>query len=268
MMTWYRNRIGTAFAAAVLVFTIMMAVAAGMLMSEHQVLASENAQEKEYVIDDAGILSDSEEQKLNALCQKASKNCKTDIVVLTITQGIDYSVFDQYIRDLLEANYGYSGTGAGGDAICFAVDMNSRAYRLVTSGIAKSDISQSQFDHIMEVSEDELRDADYYDAFRKYINNVERCLNQSILYKLTWNMPIKLLISLIVAIIAVLAMMYNAKAKITVGGTTYTKNHNFHVRAQRDDFINTTVVKRRIEKSTSSSGGGGGGNSGSGGGHF
>lgn len=81
-------------------------------------------------------------------------------------------------------------------------------------------------------------------------------------------MWIKLLIASGVAVAAVLTMMHNAKTRMTVSSTEYTKDHNFKVNDRRDVFINTTVVTRHIERNNSSgSSGGGGGNSGSGG-HF
>lgn len=94
------------------------------------------------------------------------------------------------------------------------------------------------------------------------------CMTTSIVKKLTYKMWIKLLIALGVAVAAVLTMMHNAKARMTVSSIEYTKDHNFKVNDRRDVFINTTVVTRHIEhNNNSSSSGGGGGNSGYGG-HF
>ena len=81
-------------------------------------------------------------------------------------------------------------------------------------------------------------------------------------------MPVKILISLVVAVIAVLAMMSSARSKMTVNSIEYTKNHGYKMNDRRDVFINTTITKRHIEKSSSSGGSSGGGNSGSSGGHF
>lgn len=250
-------------------FVALMVFAVMLLIGNCQVMAAESTSAKDYVIDDAGILDDNEEVKLEKMCQKASDNCKTDIVIVTMRQGIDYGVMDNYIRNMLETDYGYNGSGSGCDAICYAIDMTSRADRIITSGIAKSDISQGRLDSIRETSESQLSDADYYDAFKKFVNNVERELNNSILYKLTWMLPVKIIIAAVVAVIAVLCMMYNAKSRMTVGTTTYTKDHQYDIKVRHDDFINTTVITRHIEKNHGSSGGGGGGgNSASSGGHF
>ena len=243
--------------------------AGGMSLKTSEVMAEESTG-KTYVIDDAGILSTSEEQSLSELCKKASDKCQVDIIVITMNQNLDYSPMDTYLRSILEKQYGYNGTGSNCDAVVYGIDMTSRADRIVTSGRARSDISQSKLDSIRESAENRLSDGDYYKGCKKYIQGIERQLNTSIVSKMTYYMPVKLGISAVIAIVAVLAMMSSAKAKMTVSSTEYTKNHNYDVADRRDIFINTTVTTRHIQTSSDSSSGGGssGGNSGSSGGHF
>ena len=232
-------------------------------------ISDTDSEKKAYMIDDAGILSTSEEESLTELCKKASEKCQLDIIIITMNKNLDYSPMDMYLRSILEKQYGYYGTGSNCEAVVYGIDMTSRADRIVTSGRAKSDISQKQLDNIREKAENELADGDYYEGCVKYIKGIEKKLNTRLFDKLTYNMPIKLGISVVIAVVAVLIMMSSAKAKMTVSSTEYTKNHNYNIRDRRDIFINTTVTKRHIESSSSgSSGGGGGGNSGSSGGHF
>ena len=247
----------------------MMTIAGVMSFKTSEVMAEESTG-KTYVIDDAGILSTSEEQSLSELCKKASDKCQVDIIVITMNQNLDYSPMDTYLRSILEKQYGYNGTGSNCDAVVYGIDMTSRADRIVTSGRARSDISQSKLDSIRESAENRLSDGDYYKGCKKYIQGIERQLNTSIVSKMTYYMPVKLGISAVIAIVAVLAMMSSAKAKMTVSSTEYTKNHNYDVADRRDIFINTTVTTRHIQTSSGSSSGGGssGGNSGSSGGHF
>ena len=262
---------GAGKAALVGVALIMfMMTAAGVMSFKTSEVMAEESTGKTYVIDDAGILSTSEEQSLSELCKKASDKCQVDIIVITMNQNLDYSPMDTYLRSILEKQYGYNGTGSNCDAVVYGIDMTSRADRIVTSGRARSDISQSKLDSIRESAENRLSDGDYYKGCKKYIQGIERQLNTSIVSKMTYYMPVKLGISAVIAIVAVLAMMSSAKAKMTVSSTEYTKNHNYDVADRRDIFINTTVTTRHIQTSSGSSSGGGssGGNSGSSGGHF
>ncbi len=219
---------------------------------------------KLYVIDTADILSAAEEEKLTELCRKVSENCNTDVVIITMRTGKDYSIMDNYIRGIIEEYYGYSGTGKNSDAIVYAIDMISRADRIITSGNARSDISQSHLDDIRESAEEELADGNYYKGCRNFAKGVERRMNRSIGYRLTLYLPVKIIAAAVIAVIAVLAMMASAKSKMTVNAMTY-QNGKIVVRQSSDNFIRTTVTTRTI---SSSSGGGGGGNSGSSGGHF
>lgn len=220
---------------------------------------------KTYVYDMADILTDDEETRLEERCRKASANCKTDIVIITMETGKDYDNFDDFVRkDIINRYFGYSGTNDSPDAIVYGIDMVSRADRIITSGKAQTDISQSALDSIREDAEDELADGYYYDGCVKFIKGTELSLNESFLYEFTLFMPVKLLIAAVLAVVSVLLMMISAKSKMTVNSATYM-NNNFKILGRDDRFINTTTRTRTIE---SNSGGSGGGNSGSSGGHF
>ena len=51
---------------------------------------------KTYVIDDAEILSTSEEKHLAELCKAASDKCKLDIVIITMSRNLDGYAMDTY----------------------------------------------------------------------------------------------------------------------------------------------------------------------------
>lgn len=252
---------------AVLFMVFMLSV---LFISPNAVMAADTSA-KQYVTDDADIFTEEEEEKLEKLCKKASDACKTDIVIITMSQGMDGTVLDNYVRQIIASDYGYNPESSTPDAIVYVIDMRSRADRIITSGNARvGNITQKRLDGIREAAEKRLADGKYYTGCKKFINGVRKYMDTSISYKLTKYLPQKLLISLGVAIAAVLVMMYHAKAKMTVNSNTYTKNHKFDIRRKEDRFIHTTVVTRHIESHSSSggSGGGGGGNSGSSGGHF
>lgn len=240
------------------------------LNPEYAQAASSESTSKNYVTDEAGILSSDEEEKLEKSCEKASKNCRTDIVILTLNTGLDGSSLDSYVRTFTRENgYGYDASSSVPDVIVYVVDMDSRAVRVVTSGRAQTDISQSRLQGIVDKTIPRLTDAEYYKACNKYIKLTRRELDESIGYRLFLYFPVKLAIAAAVAIISVLVMMRNAKSKMTVNGNTYARG-GLHIHRREDTFMNTTVTTRRIQSSSGSGsrGGGGRGNSGSAGGHF
>lgn len=231
--------------------------------------AAADTQSKTYVTDNADILTDEQEMKLQKLCEKVSKECKCDVAIITLETGKDYSDLDDYIRQIIETAYGYDANADEPDAVVYAIDMISRADRIITSGIARTDISQSDLDSIREDAEYELADGYYYDGCKNYIDGIRLELSQSMMYKLTIAMPVKIIIAAVIALVSVLIMMHSAKSKMTVNSSTYSDN-GFKLHSRQDTFINTTVVKREIETDNNGGGrsSGGGGNSGSSGGHF
>ena len=144
---------------------------------------------KEYVYDNAGILTSDEVSKLKSQCKKASEDSECDIVIITTNIGHDGSTMDSYLKKFLDDN-GYSQ-----NAVIYGVDMQSRADRMYTQGKAGTDISQGTIDDIREACEEKLSDKDYYKAFSKYIKNMNMCMTTSIVKKLTYKMWIKLLIA-------------------------------------------------------------------------
>ena len=137
MMNVRFNKIKNIFLAALAVLMLFL--------SFPQVLYAKNPDSsKIYVTDEAEILSDTKESKLQKKCKSVSKNCKTDVAVLTISKGLDYTDLDNYVRTFAkEKGYAYDASSSEADYIVYVIDMKSRAVRVVTSGIAKADISQS-----------------------------------------------------------------------------------------------------------------------------
>lgn len=200
---------------------------------------------KEYVYDNAGILTSDEVSKLKSQCKKASEDSECDIVIITTNIGHDGSTMDSYLKKFLDDN-GYSQ-----NAVIYGVDMQSRADRMYTQGKAGTDISQGTIDDIREACEEKLSDKDYYKAFSKYIKNMNMCMTTSIVKKLTYKMWIKLLIASGVAVAAVLTMMHNAKARMTVSSTEYTKTITLRLMTEEtcsliqqllQDILSTTIA--------------------------
>ena len=82
---------------------VLLAVMVMMFVLTGTQSAYAGTDNKTYVIDDAGILTSEEEQKLTDMCRKASKNCQLDIVIITMNRNLDYSpmiiIFVQYLKN-------------------------------------------------------------------------------------------------------------------------------------------------------------------------
>ena len=171
----------------------VIAIAAQVFLAD--TISAKAASYDGYVYDYADVLTTEEEEKLEKMCEKASKDCETDFVIVTMREGLDYSPMDNYLDDFLTTKgYRY-------DSIIYGIDMVSRADRIWTKGRAQSEISQDKLDSIREASESKLSDGNYYKAFEKFIKKTELCLTKNVFSKLTYGMPVKILISFCVALI-------------------------------------------------------------------
>lgn len=146
-----------------------------------------DTQSKEYVVDDAGLFTDKEKEQLTKMCRKASDACKTDVVILTQSKGLDDKELENYVRGIINESYGYDESSSEPDAIVYVIDMKSRADMLVTSGIARTtkSFTQSKLDAIREKAEDKLSDGNYYAGCKKYIAGVRKQLDTSLSYRLS-----------------------------------------------------------------------------------
>jgi len=252
-----------------------------LLTCAFMLMGFDSTQKKVY--DDAGILTSSEESKLQQLCVDTAQSSQIDIIIVTTANNQGKSSL-KYGEDFYASHqFGYDK--AKGDCVILVIDMEGREVGVSPFGSGKTYLSEVRTDNIITAVKSSLTSADYNGAcaifiskmgnYMKYMpsssdtagdGNTVFAYNQTLSQKLMANMWIKILIAIVTGAIVVIAMMFNAKAKVTVGCQTYMKDHKFDVKDTRDMFINTTVVTHKIE--TNKGGGGGSMNSGSGGSSF
>jgi len=251
-----------------------------LLTCAFMLMGFDSTQKKVY--DDAGILTSSEESKLQQLCVDTAQASQIDIVIVTTADNQGKSSLKY--ADSFYGSHEFGYNKAKGDCVILVIDMEGREVGVSPYGSGKTYLSQVRTDNIITAVKASLKNADYNGACEIFINKMGTYMksmpsssdragdgktdftdNQTLSQKLMANMGIKILIAIATGAIVVLAMMFNAKAKVTVGSQTYVKDHKFDVRDTRDIFINTTVVTRKIE---TNKGGGGSLNSGSGGSSF
>lgn len=262
---------------------IKITIAAMMLFAcTFLIMGFDATQQKVY--DDAGILSAVEEAKLQQLCVQTAQQSSIDIIIVTTADTQDKTSME-YAEDFFMAHeFGYETLH--GDGVLLLVDMDNRMAWISTSGKGIRYLSDTRIDSMVTAITTYLKKGDYNGACGQFISQVGTYMktlpsnsdqggagntvyvnDRTTTQKLVDHLGVCLLISLIVGTSAVVIMMLNAKAKMTVGCQTYVNNQKFDVRDKRDLFINTTVVKYKIQTSNNSSGGGGGSSHSGSGGH-
>ena len=229
---------------------------------------SEAAVEKKQRIYDYGdLLNSSEVEELEELAEKYSTKRETDFVILTTdnTKGKDVV---KYTEDF------YDKKGLGYDKSCgncaiLTIDMEHREVYLTGFYKGEEYLDDYRLDEIRYKITPDLSDGNYYEAFHTFIKTSYKYMGikpgvdpNNILFN-NW---FQLIISLIIAGVAVGIMAYNSGGKVTVNQGTYQDYNTSRVRNRKDNYIRTTVTKRRKPSSDDNNHKGGMGKIGGGGG--
>ena len=238
-------------------WTVLLAVLALLLAAAVQVSAA-----AEYVVDEADLLSSSEEQTLEQLAEDISMLYGCDICILTVDDYCSYG--SGSVRSCAEQYFTANDLGQGGDknGVLLMLSMAERDYALIAHGdIANSAFTDYGKDLLSEKFLDDFRYDDWYDGFYDYLGGCERLLDAAARGEpvdrshsggAIW---VVLLVPLAVAGIAcgvMAAMMKTARKKTQANA--YIPDGGIRITGSFDRFINQTVVRQRIE--SSSSGGG------------
>lgn len=132
------------------------------------VLAEESSKvSKDYVVDNADLLTQTEENELSKKLQDISDELQFDVVVVT-TNSTGSKTATEYADDYFDYN-GY-GRGSNNDGALFLVDMGDRKWAISTSGYGIEAIVDSALDDMEEEIVPYLKSGDYDGAFNEFVD--------------------------------------------------------------------------------------------------
>lgn len=234
------------------------------------------------VIDDADLLSDSEEDALNRQILSLWSELELDIVIVT-TYGTGSKNVQEYADDLYDG-YGY-GYGADDSGILLLLDMEYREWYMTTCGDAIYIFTDYALEELGQQILPYLADGDYSSAFSHWIDALPYyvdCFREGSpvdgyvqpddydsqygdeIYYYEENVgfrmngfPSALISGLIVAAAAVLIMRSSMNTvKLQKGAVDYMKSGSFHLRQRSDTFLYSRVSRVARPKNNTSGGGG------------
>ncbi len=226
-----------------------------------------STRQKERLLDNADLLSDTEEADILAKLDSASAECESNIVILTVNSHTGS------IQDYADDYFDYNGFGAdyNGSGILFMLSMDTREWAIGTSGTAIDAFTDYGQENLMDQMLPYLSNGDYNDAFITYINVCKSFFkeyangtpvdygNESN-YKSTSEIlgyiPISLIIGLIIALIPIIAMrsqLETVHMKNNAAG--YQSHEGLNMRIHQDRFIRSHVTHRPIPQDNGSSSG-------------
>lgn len=222
------------------------------------------------VIDNADLLSASEERSLASRLDKISSDHDMDIMVAAENDLGGRSI-KNFADDLINSNTHSRG------GIILLIDMGGRDWYISTNGYGKTVITDAGLDYLSDRFVGYLSDGDYARAFSIFADQVEDFIihaengdpyNSGNIPKKPFEFVKYLIIALIVGFITALIITLVMKSKnksvrFKREANSYVRPGSLNVTESRDLFLYSTVNRTAIPKNDSSSGrsgnGGGGG---------
>lgn len=213
------------------------------------------------VVDDADLLTDSEETALRSRLKTIGQSHGMDIVVITKP-----SLYGEDIQEL--ADDLYDGGGYGVDGILLLVAMYESEWYISTTGYGSDAVTDAGLQYMAKQFVGSLSDGDYYEAFSVYADQCDDFVRQAKTGEPydTGNLPKgpfkflrNLLMSFIIGLVSALIATGTMKGKLkTVNrqlkADSYVKSGSLKVTNSKDLFLYTHVSRQERPKETRSGG--------------
>ncbi|MCM1024436.1 MAG: TPM domain-containing protein [Prevotella sp.] len=230
------------------------------------------AENPDKVVDEADLLTDSEEQSLeeyiNGIIEKHDFGYDVAVVTVNSTDGKSAEAYADDYYDY--NNYGYDGAGSG---LLLLVDMGGRSWYISTNGKGINAFTDYGISQIGDKVTYYLSDGYYYNAFAEFADQADSYIkkyeNGGKAYDVD-NKPknygqmflVSLVSGAVVALIVCLCMKSQLKTAVRqTAAQVYIKNGSMRVNNSRDIFLYHTTSRTKIESDSGGGGGHGGGSS-------
>ena len=245
------------------VLTVLLALLLCMVV----VIPTFAASDLPRLVDNADLLTDSEESALLSKLNEISERQQADVVVVT-ADTLDGKTPTDYADDFYDYN-GY-GFGAEKDGVLLLVSMEDRDWWMSTTGYGITAITDAGIEYISEKFLSDLSDGDYADAFTTYAELCDDFFTQAKAgkpydvghmpkdpFNIAWNLFVAVIVGFVIALIATGVMKGKLKTvRFQSAASNYVKANSMNVTESRDMFLYTHVDRRAKPQDTDSSSGG------------
>ena len=228
--------------------------------------------QKPRLVDDADLLTTSEETSLLSKLDEISERQQCDVAVVTV-DSLDGKTSEAYADDYYDYN-GY-GMGVGDDGILLLISMADRDWAITTYGFAIPAFTDAGQAYMVDKFKPDLSAGNYYSAFNRFANLCDDFLTKaktgdpydsgnlpdsnknvgflrSFVNLLILTVPIGIILSFVITAI----MKRSLKTvRSEVAASSYVRTGSISITDSRDVFLYSTVSKT-ARSSDSSSGGG------------
>ncbi len=224
-----------------------------------------------HVVDDADLLTESEEASLAAKLDALSDKYEQTIMVIT-TNDLNGETMESYSDNCFSGQHpDHKKVNSGILLLIYYVDNNNREYLISTYGDAHTVFSDRDLTSLEHAIIDYLKEGDYDQAFNAFADKCEYIIKYDKRLPPIW-IIISLTVGIVIAWITINSMKSKHKSvKMQRTANSYMQRESFRLDRSRNVFLFshvTRVVKPRNNSSSSGRRGSSGGSVGRRGGRF
>ena len=238
----------------------------GDSLTEKGVLPIPEGRKLPRLVDDAGLLSQSEKYNLISSLDSISENRQLDVVVVT-KNSLAGKTVEQYADDFFDYNgYGY---GENDDGILLLLSMDTREWAISTYGRAIQIFTDSEQQYITDSFLPYLSEGNYYQGFYRFAELCDNAIeeynaNGNSRYsgndKPPFDLPVAIVGSIVVGLIIGLIVALALKSQLTsvkpqAMATAYARPGSLRLTEKNDLFLYHNITRVARPKETSSSSG-------------
>lgn len=226
------------------------------------------AEDAPRLVDEADLLSDSEETELRDKLDEISERQKVDLVVVTV-DSLEGKSPVEYADDF----YDYNGYGFGDeyDGVLFLISMEERDWYISTAGYGITAITDAGREYISEKFLEDLSDGEYGAAFTTFAELCDAFITQAREgnpydvgnlpkepFPFLMNLAIALIAGFILSFIVTSVMRGKLKSVHSQSvADSYIKRDSMHLTKQSDLFLYRHVDRRKKPENDQASNSGG-----------
>lgn len=210
------------------------------------------------LVDNADLLTSSEETALMKYLDEISERQKVDIVIVTVESTGSKSPM-QYADDYFDYN-GY-GFGENFDGILLLISMEERDWYISTCGFGITALTDARIDYIGDKMLDDLKDGDYYSAFRIFAEQCDIFITRAKSgdFSLPFNYGTALVFALFIGCLVSFIVTGVMKGQLKTvrsekDADSYIKSGSMNITEARDLYLYRVVNRRPRPKDTDSGG--------------
>ena len=216
------------------------------------------------LVDEADLLSNSEEDDLRKKLDNISDEYKCDVVVATVND-LDGKSATAYADDFFDySGYGY---GNSADGILLLISIDDRDWAISTAGDGIYAFTDAGLDYMKGKFKPYLSDNEFYEAFDCFADLCDKFLLQAETGKPydKGNMPLSALewyfipIAIGIAVVISLIVANTMKASLNSvkpqkSAANYMRQGSMRITNQRENYLYNNVTRVKIESSNSGGG--------------